>query len=410
MISDYIKNGLRNIIRDKKNIILMIVFALLFLLLFTDTIFLKNFIGYINYAVNTNINFRTFSADKNGTNYTESSEELKKLDHVSEVYIAAYGNFSVYTNLTSNGLDGALELEYGTENTTPDSILGKNIEDLESGEMICPMEFYPDSLTSGLKINKNYIWTSDKTLNFEFIVYHPLNKVVDGELVEGDGERKFKIVGLYDNKLVMNENNVCYITPQDMEYFHSNLNPHIDYDKDDYALVHVVVDKAKNLNKVKKEVESLGYFVSEDTSMTFDEKTVGTITILGISFFVIIIGTIMFLFITYLKKNIKSNIKQLGILRSCGYTEKDILKQELIKNSLILIICSTVSLVAFSLLFSKVIIGLFDYTTYVGFYVNNNLFLLVFVFIMVLIILLNINKIIIKRSINKPINEILKEE
>lgn len=409
MISDYIKDGLKNIIRDKRNVILMVIFTLLFILLFADTIFINNFFGYLNYAVNTNINFRTFSADKHGTNFTESSKELKNIENVAEVYIASYGNFSVYSNLTSNGLDGALELYYGTINTTPDSILGKNIEDLESGEMICPMEFYPDSLTSEVKINKDYIWSTDKTLNYEFMVYYPMNKIVDDEIVEGDGERKFKIVGLYNNRLVMNENNVCYITPQDMEYFYSNLNPQIDYDKDDYALVNVVVDKAKNLNKVKKEVSNLGYYVSEDNSMTFDDKTVGAISLLGLSFFIIIIGTIIFLFSSYLKKNMRNNIRQLGILRSCGYTKRDILKQEIIKNILILGICLIISLIIISIIFSK-IVNLFDYTTYVGFYVSNNYLLLFLTFIIILIILLRIDIKNVKKNMNKSIDELLKEE
>jgi len=410
MISDYIKDSLKNIKRDKSNIILIIVFTLLFILLFTDTIFIKNFFGYINYAVNTNINFRTFTADKHDTNFTESAEELKKLKHVTEVYIAAYGNFSIESDLTLNDLDGFLELEYGTENTAPDSVMGKNIEDLNSGEMICPLEFYPDSLTSETKINKDYIWPADKTLNYEFMMYFPMNKVVDNDIVEGTGERKFKIVGLYNNRLVMNENNVCYITPQDMEYFHTNLNPHINYNEDDYAMVHVVADKASNLSKVKKEVENLGYYVSEDNSMTFDEKIVGTITLLGISFFIIIIGTILFLFNSFLKKNIKRRIRQLGILRSCGYTKKEILKKEIVRNALILFICFIISSIIFSILFSKIIVNFFEYTTYVGFYVKNSYVLLLLIFIIVLVILLNIDIRMIRKNIDKPIYELLKEE
>ena len=196
MINDYIIESLKNIIRNKKNILLISISSLLLILLFLDIIFIKNFYSYINYTTNTNIAFRTFTADKVGTNITDSSNELKKLDNVAEVYKAAYGFTYVRTNLKFNGLDGRLELDYGTENITPPSIMGKSIKDLKSGEMICPIAFYPDSHSSGVKIDGNKIVPPEKTLNYEFNVYYQIYKYENDELIvaEDNATKKFKIV------------------------------------------------------------------------------------------------------------------------------------------------------------------------------------------------------------------------
>lgn len=412
MINDYIIEAYKNIIRNKKNIILISIFSLLLILLFLDIIFIKNFYSYVNYTVNNNIAFRTFTADKDGTNFTDGSNELKQLDNVAEVYIAAYDFFSVRTDLKFNGLDGILELDYGTENITPPSIMGKSIKDLKSGEMICPLDFYPDSLTNGLKIDGNKIVPPEKTLNYEFNVYYTIYKYENNELivVDDNATKKFKIVGLYDNKLVMNENYQCYITPQDMKEFHKSLNPHINYDKDDSIFVNIVVDNAKNLNKVKNEVKSLGYFVSDDTTMTFDEKQINTLTLLAFSFFIIIIGAILFIYVSYLNKKAKSELNLWGILRSCGYTIDDILKKEVVEMALILFVSFLISSIIFSAAFSLFIKDYFEYTIYSGFYVKNSILLLFMSFIMLLFILVFIELRIVRKNIDKSISNLLMED
>ena len=74
MISDYISSSLKNIRRNKKNVVLIVIFALLFLLLFLDVIFIKNFNGYFDYAVNNNVGFRTLSV----RHYQKSMMKLRK--------------------------------------------------------------------------------------------------------------------------------------------------------------------------------------------------------------------------------------------------------------------------------------------------------------------------------------------
>lgn len=412
MINDYIIESLKNIIRNKKNILLISISSLLLILLFLDIIFIKNFYSYINYTTNTNIAFRTFTADKVGTNITDSSNELKKLDNVAEVYKAAYGFTYVRTNLKFNGLDGRLELDYGTENITPPSIMGKSIKDLKSGEMICPIAFYPDSHSSGVKIDGNKIVPPEKTLNYEFNVYYQIYKYENDELIvaEDNATKKFKIVGLYDNKLVMNNNNQCYITPKDMIEFSNSLNPQINDDETDGVILNIVVDKAKNLNKVKNEVKSLGYYVSDDTNMAFDEKQINTLALLAFSFFIIIIGTILFMYVSYLHKKAKSESKLLGILRSCGYTIDDILKKEVVEIVIILFFSFLISSTIFSVIFSLLIKDNFDYTIYSGFYVKNSILLLFTSFVILLFTLALIELRIVRKNIDKSISNLLMED
>ena len=217
-------------------------------------------------------------------------------------------------------------------------------------------------------------------------------------------------MGLYDNKLVMNNNNQCYITPKDMIEFSNSLNPQINDDETDGVILNIVVDKAKNLNKVKNEVKSLGYYVSDDTNMAFDEKQINTLALLAFSFFIIIIGTILFMYVSYLHKKAKSESKLLGILRSCGYTIDDILKKEVVEIVIILFFSFLISSTIFSVIFSLLIKDNFDYTIYSGFYVKNSILLLFTSFVILLFTLALIELRIVRKNIDKSISNLLMED
>ena len=412
MIKEYVDDSLKYIKRNKKSFLLILIFSFLFLLLFLDIIFIKNFHGYFDYAINKNIGFRTFTVYIEKTPI-ESINEIKEIKNVTEVYGANYKSFSAKTDLNINNLDGSIDLLYGTQNITPKSLVGKSIEEVKSGEMICPIDFYPDSSIGSLKIDENRIVKPEQSLNQEFKVFYlqSIRKIVDNKVVEEEKEliKKFKIVGLYDSTLVMNFNNQCYITPNDMIELQDSLNPPMD-DTHPFSFLHVVVDKEENVEKTMRILQELGYMVDTETNATIDKEVVTTLTILSNTFFVLIIGAILLILRNYLNKKIKSEAKYMGILRACGYNKKQVILRELMGNLTLLLISSIISLFFVSIIFLILEKSLLIFLTYIGFKVTNHKGLL-FIFALIVILISIIMQIfIIRKSLEKTISNILKEE
>lgn len=414
MIVDYLKNALRNIKRNKKNRILILIFTLLLFLLFIDIIIIKNFYEYYDYSINKNIGFRTLYVYNFNATPEEAIKEIKKIEHVSEVYISNYNATAVNSNLNENGLNGWIGLKYGSINTAPSSISGKNISDLESGEIICPYEFYPDSnYSSILSVDETKFLSEKEILNrIITISYKAINsEIIDNQVVETSEVhiKEMKIVGLYDESIFRNGINVCYATLEDIEEIQNAYNPF--FATQDYASLNVVVDEKTNIKKVRQNIQNLtGYIVEKETIAHIDKTFTSILFSLTIIFAVIIIGSIIFILKNYLSKKIKSESAYLGILRACGYTKKQVITQEIVENSLILLFSFTISVTIFTIIFTILEDKIFKYFKYIGFTVSNNIILIFIIFIIVFIVSEILNYYLVNKKINNSINNILKEE
>lgn len=412
MIKDFIIYSLKDIKRNKKNVILIIIISLLLLLLYIDVTFYKNFNDYLDSATNKNIGFRTLSIYNGARSEEESLKKLKNTNHIVEMYRSRYDSFALDTDLTNTGLDGRIGLLYGTENITPSSIVGKSMKDLNSGELICPYTFYPSS-DSDLKTDENKMFSPEDTLNREFnATYYIYNiEINDNEVADEltSDTKKFKIVGLYDSTLVMNSNNNCYATPEDIKELSDFLNPPLE-DLSTYTNLYVVIDEVKNVSSVKKELQKMGFEVSAETNASIDKNVLTIITILCTSFFIIIIATFSYVFINYMKKNIIRESKYLGILRACGYIKKDIISKQIVNNLIILFFSFIISILVFSISFIILDKNIFKYFKYIGIKINSNISLLIILSIIVTLAMIIIVSLLTKNVLNQEINNLLKEE
>ncbi len=411
MLIDYIESSLKNIFRNKKNKFLIIIFTLLSLLLIIDIMFFYNINSYLNNSINKNMGFRTINVYKDEINYEDGVEELKKIEYIKEVFPTSYYKYGADTDIKINNLNGDIVFVYGTTNTAPKSVFGKQIEDLKPGETICPYLFYPDTGAYDLKIDKNKIIKKEQSLNYEFNAYYLEVKLINEEPVVSDelGSKKFKIVGLYDNQLIMNRNNECYVTPEDIRFFENNLNPHINPEKDNF-FVSIVVDKVTNLEKTKKIVKKLGYFANEGTVMYIDSNSITTITILFITFFVIILGVSFLILMSYIKKKLKNESKFIGIQRACGYNQQSTIIIQITEILISVIISIIISFVLYIVLYYSFAKKIFESTTYIGFEISNNILILTSLFIIVIILVVFISYILLAKELKKPIAYLLKEE
>lgn len=414
MIWDYLKNALRNIKRNKKNKILIIIFCLLFFLLFIDVIIIKNFYEYYDYSINKNIGFRTLYVYNPNKTQEEAINEINKLEHVSEVYISNYGETAVNFKFNDTDSDGWIGLKYGSINTAPSSISGKNISDLQSGEIICPYEFYPDSnYSSILDIDESKFLSEKDTLNRTITIsYKSINsEIINNQVVETSivHNKEIKIVGLYDENVFRNGINVCYATLEDIKEIENAYNPFLA--TQDFASLNVIVDDKTNVKEVRKNIQNLGEYIIEKETIAHIDKTFTSILFsLTIIFAIIVIGSILFILKNYINKKVKSESKYLGILRSCGYTKKQVIIQEIVENNLILLISFIVSATIFTIIFAILEDKIFKYFKYIGFTISNNIILIFIIFIIVFVISEILNYYLVNKKINNSISDILKEE
>lgn len=414
MINNFIKSAFINIKRNKKNRILINLFTLLWLLLFFDTIIIKNFYSYYDYAINKNIGFRTLSVYHPTMSYKDAITEIKKVKHVSEVYEGIYSDTSAQSNIKDKGANGYLGLVYGTKNTAPPSIIGKNIDELIPGEIICPYEFYPDSnYGNPLDIDEDRFLSPEESLNRNIVLTYYKNKstIVENKVVEETETltKNLKIVGLYDETTFRNGINVCISTPKDIKDIVDAYNPPIkDFNS---SPLHIVVDEEKNIKEVRKNIQNLNnYTIEKNTISYLDKSFVYTLFSVTIIIAVTIIVAILFTTKNYINKKIKNDFNTLGILRACGYTKNQIILKEITENTIIVTISFAISISIFSLIFTILNNNIFKYFKYIGFNINSNIFILFIDSILIIIFLELINYLLIKKALNNPITAILKEE
>lgn len=414
MIIDFIKNAIKNIRRNKKNKTLILIFTLLLFLLYVDIVIIKSFYEYYDYAINRNVGFRTLTVYHPTLSQEEAIVELKKIQHVSEVYEGIYASTTVQSDITDNGCNGWIGLIYGTKNTAPASIKGKNINELSKGELICPYEFYPDSRYGNpLDIDESKFLYEDSTLNRDVVLNYSLVKsnVVDNQWIEEKEEmtKTMKIVGLYDETIFRNGINVCYASLEDIKDIANAYNPPLE--DFNYYPLHVIVDEEKNVKEVYKSILNLNKFeVNKDTVAYIDKGFVSVLFSITFIFAIIIMMSILLLLKNYINKKIKSESKYLGILRSCGYTKYQVILQEIIENSIVLCMSFLISASLFSVLFVFLDSKIFKYFKYIGFNIHNNILMLFIVFFMIIIIAESINYYLVKKKIDNPISNIIMED
>ena len=311
--------------------------------------------------------------------------------------------------MTFNGLGGWIGLRYGTENIAPKSLLGKNMKELQSGELICPYNFYPDS---NIKIDDSKILNPKDFLDYEFTLFYDEQtpKLVGTKTIyeRVRREKKFKIVGVYDNTLVMSFNNECYAVPEDVIFFNENLNPSIN-NYSGFSSLRVVIDKRKNVDQVREDIKKMGYEVDEESISSIDGETYDLFSSLSNNFFIIVIISIFLILIISILKRIKNEMKYIGILRACGYTKKQIMQNQIIENLLMLVIGISVGYALSYLLFvflNETILTIFSYLGYTVKYSLLSLcFLSFFILIFSLFVVLFIVYIKVKNSISENLME-----
>ncbi|MCI5702892.1 MAG: ABC transporter permease [Erysipelotrichaceae bacterium] len=347
-IIEMIRFSLLRIKRHKENIYFILIMAIFTIILLTALNVYHNINSFIDKSINSNIGFRTISVSPKFDYDDLGQDELSKINHVIEVYSSFYDSAVIESDLTINGLDGKVELLYGTNNTIPDIVYGTTIT--KKGETVCPINFYPDSSVYSSKINESKILPNEKYLNKTFNIKYYSYEFISNRLVEKDEFIKsLKIVGFYDNKKNLNFNNQCYVLPEDMKDVRNATI--IDDSNSSTPYFSVVVDDATNVKYVENELQKLKY-TNFETKNLIDSELINIISLSCLITLILVVLIVIFISGFYTKKRMINEMKFIGVLKVCGYDSKLIHQLYFYQTLIINSISSLLGFVIFTFGFS----------------------------------------------------------
>ena len=341
-INDYLFYDFKKIFRNKKNISYIVIISFCSLILLVALTFYSNVLNYVKIVTIGDRDFRTLSLPVCDT----SIEEISKIDHVQTIYNSKYNVISSYeSSFKTDNLDGGINLMYSDNTLQPSIVKGRNILENERNVAICPIEFFPDSKVNEYKIDKNYVISYENLIDKTFFVKFR-NKSSNKDIT-----KEFKIIGFYDTKNEIRFNNDCYISKDDIKEISDFVNP---LEKDTLYATSVVVDDTKNIEFVKNEIKKLGIVSDDYTIETVAGFDTGLISLIRVSCLVllnVILVVTFFLAISYMKKRVIDENKNIDVMKFMGFTKKDLNNLFLIQNIIMNLIAYIIGFVAFLIIY-----------------------------------------------------------
>ncbi len=322
-LNDYFKTTFILFFRDKSNIFNIILIAVTAIALLVIFIFKENFDIYVSKIVNSNYGFRTLTASALTDREDLGLDLIQKVDNIENVYNSKYDSITINSNYQNDKYDGYITLQYGGYNSN-NVVKGKNKFSKNKNELICPINFYPDSNSyDAFKIKKENIINGEDLLGKEITLsYMGINDEPNDKLMDDYKlyEEKFEVIGLYDNSRVMNTNNQCYISFDSIKRIGDNK---FGEDSNIYYGWSVVVDDINNVQQVKEKLENLGFSDVNIQSFLYDDTIQSVNKTLSIVKYVIIASQIAII-IFLMRKKVSKDSKNIGIFRNLGYRNNTI--------------------------------------------------------------------------------------
>ena len=406
----------RNRLFEKKNIILLIVLTIIFLILITCLTVIqfsinnKNEISNLADGRTYKIVHEVVDDDINHTlrdvEFTEEQiEKIKNLEHVDLVVNEKYYLESrIEVSTFDKGSEkGVLTLKALLNKDDIKIKTGTNLENRY--ELVCSDIFYPYEFED--RIYSDLFIPSNEFLDKEIKVISSNEDLYEKEIT-------LKIVGSYENKY-METANTCYT---DMETYDQITSKYMgwigSYDEygnliekeyNEYTDYFVVIDSKENIPFVLEKLREMNmeYYPYFYTDYSFLYSLFLVPLFIGL---VVIILTFSILYSFISKKN-TSRLNNIGILKAIGYDEKDIIGLNF-KENVILIIASYI----ISLLIYFIVLNYLTYTflaeiTYNNFILNVPYLLIIILLILFIFIIYLITKLSFKKIFNYSIQELL---
>ena len=389
----YLKNLSVKILRDRNNIFFILLLVISTIMLIGSMTFKNNIDYYIEENINKNIKFRTIQVSNKKDKSDFGKNELLNIEHVQDVYNSLYGTFSIDSDFASEKLNGKITPMYLPKSTTIHSLVGSKFDENDKEVAIIPRNFYPDSSVYNFKIDEKNIIDGESLIGKKFTVTYYTKKFENMRVIDDKKITKtFTIIGVYDNKEMMNFNNEIFIPEKDLNEISrartpQNDNPDIIISQfDDYGF-NVVVDNLQNIENVTETIYKHN-FLNVDSKTEIDKTTVDQIKFSCYIISTTSIIVIILIIFLYIKKKAINESTFIGIYRASGYTKKDI-KTLYIFETLITCICTYILGAILSIVMCFIFKNtIFRAITYVGY--DIKIYLMDFVISFIIIVLVSL--------------------
>ena len=320
-------------IRNKRNIFLIILFLICFILVNFTIIYYQNHVYKINKSINDSIDGRTFLVSPKSNiiqNMTEEEfyyykydyDKINSIEHVVASF-PAHVQSGYDSSLKDDYYDGTLYLKYGSKEILKMDVIGHKMKDDDRNVMICPIKFYPSNYSFENAGNLKFIDGKSLIGKKIDVMYDLYEKNEKGKnVIVGQKKIPFEIIGVYDNELNYEEYNTCFVGGKQLYEMYDDylgkLNSYQLYSID------VITDSAKNTSYVKGELNKLGYSTLNKVVIDYGELLHIEMICIGI----IVITSILTLGISalYIKKYVIYSSYDIALLYALGYSKKKIEK------------------------------------------------------------------------------------
>ena len=319
--------------RNKRNIFLIILFFICFILVNFTIIYYQNHVYKINKSINDSIDGRTFLVSPKSNiiqnmteeefyNYKYDYDKINSIEHVVASF-PAHVQSGYDSSLKDDYYDGTLFLKYGSKEILKMDVIGHKMKDDDRNVMICPIKFHPSSYSFENAGNLKFIDGKSLIGKKIDVMYDLYEKNEKGKnVIVGQKKIPFEIIGVYDNELNYEEYNTCFVGGKQLYEMYDDylgrLNSYQLYSID------VITDSAKNTSYVKGELNKLGYSTLNKVVIDYGELLHIEMICIGI----IVITSFLTLGISalYIKKYVIYSSYDIALLYALGYSKKKIEK------------------------------------------------------------------------------------
>lgn len=302
-LNDYMKLFLKNFFNNKINIVLVIFLTLLSSVMFFCFSYYDGVKQVWNKWFKNSYDFDLayITYDNDVVSQKELINKLRENSHILDVFLYdGLLGYGVIDEFSASDMNGHVSL-MGTISGNKSILYGDDLNDNDIMEMICPSNFFPDTIYVNDSYNVNKIIDLKDRIG-EDINMKYLNKY----------DVSMKLVGVFDSSYDYSEPNICYVSHSTLKRLNNLYQSELSVDS---MPIYIQLDDISNINNIKKYIGSSAVVQMKKIKTDVIDRVIN----LTSGFVVIAIIGIFFLSYLFYLRKINSQYKQIGIMKIVGY-------------------------------------------------------------------------------------------
>lgn len=305
-LNNYLKVFINYFTKNKINICLVGLFTILISVIFFCISYyngVKNLWDkWINNSYDFNLSY--IVSDDEIVSKKDLLNKIKNNPHVRDSFL--YDSFlgsAVIEEFSNSNMSGEISI-MGTIIGNKKMLYGREFNEKNTMEIICPSNFFPDSIY----VNNSY--NSKETIDLKKY----LDKTIKIKYL-GEYDITMKLVGIIDSTYDYSEPNICYVSHSTLKKLNNLYQPNLNIDA---MPIYLQLDDISNIDDIKK-YDGVMDVVQVKKIKT--EVVDRVINIISVSIFITIIVMFSLSYLIYTRK-INNQYKQIGIMKIVGYKTK----------------------------------------------------------------------------------------